>query len=43
LYFWIKASIEGKGVGLGSLHRIPLESICTQDKTLQIRYAYVAK
>lgn len=43
LYFWAKASIEGKGVGLDSLHGIPLEPTCVQDKALQIRYVYVEK
>ena len=35
--------MEGKGVGLGSLHEIPLDLVCAQDKALQTRHEFVVE
>ena len=37
LCYWAKAFYKGREVGFGSLCRIPLESICAQDQTLQTK------
>ena len=44
LCYWAKTFYKGREVGSGSLRRIPLESICAQDQTLQAKrniYTYM--